>query len=512
MAGKIIDTPSRSIAEYEIQEHILLPSHIPDDFSSDKVDLSTTLIKHHSDSNNSKLRLNIPIISAAMQAVTGPKMAIEMAKLGGLGVIFCSQPPECEAEMVKAVKDYKAGFVTPDVVSPDTKIEDLIKLAEEKAYSTFPVVEHGRLVGYITKNDYHKERHRNLMVRDRMLPFDMDRQKSRVIFAFEDEVNNDLRKAYDILIESHHGSLPIVDRNGALKYVVFKKDVDEHLENPLELVDAQKRYLVGAAINTRDYNMRVPLLVNAGADILFIDTSQGHTDFVKETLQYVIREFPSTPIVAGNVVTKEGFQFLAENGAHGVKAGMGPGSICITQEQIGVGRGQATAIREVAEARDNYFRETGIYIPIIADGGIVIAKDITVALALGADAVMAGRYVAGCDESPTEVRVITRIVDGKPHEFREKSYWGEGSARAKQWQEKRYGHATFDEGVEGNVPCVGPLKTHMEQALLKIKDGTRKAGCRSIRELHEKAVLQVISEGSIKEGRVHDVVSIERYK
>jgi IMP dehydrogenase len=505
MAGKIIDIPSRSLSEYEIQQYIILPSHITKESAADRVDLSTHLIKHNPNNISNSLKLNIPVISAAMQAVTGPKMAIAMAKLGGLSVIFCSQPPEKEAEMVKIVKEYKAGFVVPDVVSSSTKIEDISKLAEEKGYSTFPVVENNKLVGYITKNDYHKERHRHLTARDRMLPFDLDKEKSRVVFAFDDEVNNDLRKAHDMLIESHHGSLPIVDRSGKLKYVVFKKDIDEHLENPLELVDAQKRYIVGAAINTHDYKERVPLLVKAGADILFIDTSQGYTDFVKETMQYIAKEFPEIPVIMGNIVTKEGFRFLAENGAHAVKVGMGPGSICITQEQIGVGRGQASAITEVANARYEYFKETGIYIPIIADGGIVVAKDITVALALGADLVMVGRYIAGCDESATDMQVVTRFVDGKFSEFRKKPYWGEGSARAKQWQEKRYGHSNFEEGVEGFVPYAGPLKTHLQQALAKIKDGMRKSGCSNIKELHEKAVLQVVSEGSIKEGQAHDI-------
>ncbi len=501
MAGKIIDTPSRSISEYDIQEHILLPSHIPKDFTSDKVDLSTSL---------SGIPLNIPLISAAMQAVTGTQMAIAMAKIGGLGVIFCSQPAENEAAMVRAVKEYKAGFVMPDTVTPDTSIEEIDKLAKEKGYSTFPVLENNRLVGYMTKNDYHAERHRHLTVRDRMLPFSVDREKSKIVFAFEDEVGGDLRRAHELLIESHHGSLPIVDRNGTLKCVVFKKDADEHMRNPAELLDAKKRYIVGAAINTHDYTARVPLLMDAGADILFIDTSQGHTDYVKETLQFIMDHY-SVPIVAGNIVTKEGFRFLAGSGASAVKVGMGPGSICITQEQIGVGRGQATTISEIAEARDEHFRKTGTYIPIIADGGIVIAKDITVALALGADAVMVGRYVAGCDESPSDIRIATRKVGGKLQEFKEKPYWGEGSSRAQQWREKRYGHANFDEGVEGFVPCTGSLKTHLHQALAKIKDGMRKAGCSNISELHEKAVLQVLSQGSIKEGRAHDVSVAGKY-
>ncbi len=495
MAGKIIETPSRSISEYEIQEHILLPAHIQKDLTSGKIDVSVPL---------ASLKLNVPLISAAMQAVTGPKMAIAMAKMGGLGVIFCSQPAEKEASMVREVKEHKAGFVVPDTVTPGTGIGEMDRLAKEKGYSTFPVVENSRLVGYITKNDYHAERHCHLTVRDRMLPFSMGREKNNVVFAFEDEVGGDLRKAYELLIESHHGSMPIVDRNGALKCLVFKKDINEHLENPAELLDAKKRYVVGAAVNTHDYATRAPLLVDAGADVLFIDTSQGYTDYVKETLQFITNHC-SIPVVAGNIVTKEGFRFLAESGASAVKVGMGPGSICITQEQIGVGRGQATAIREVVAARDDYLRETGKYIPIISDGGVVISKDITVALALGADTVMVGRYVAGCDESPTDVRIATRIADGKMQEFKEKPYWGEGSAKAQQWREKRYGHSHFEEGVEATVPCVGPLKSHLHQALAKIRDGMRKAGCCSIRELHEKAVLQVVSEGSIKEGRAHDV-------
>ena len=500
MAGMIIDRPSRALSEYDIQEHILLPGHV--DFAADKVDISTPLAK--------SLKLNIPIISAAMQSVTGSKMAIAMARLDGLGVIFCSQSPEAEAAMVKAVKDFKAGFVVPETVSPEMSISELIKLSDEKGYSRFPVAENGKLVGYITKNDYHKERHKHLRVKDRMRVFDLDKKKSKVEFILDSEVGNNLRNAYDILIESHSASLPIVDRNGVLKYMVFKKDMDEHMENPYQLVDAQNRYVVGAAINTRDYKERVPLLVRAGADVLFIDTSQGYTDFVKETLHYVTNNF-SIPVVAGNIVTAEGFRFLVENGASAVKVGMGPGSICITQEQIGVGRGQATAIHEVAEERDAYLRETGEYVPIIADGGIVVAKDITVALAFGADAVMAGRYIAGCDESPPETRVVTRNVDGRMKEFREKPYWGEGSARAKAWMKNRYDQMTFDEGIEAIVECVGPLKLHLSQALNKIKDGMRKAGCRNIKELHMKAILQVVSEGSIKEGRAHDVV-MEKYK
>ncbi len=500
MAQQIIETPSRALTEFDLHELIMLPGYKTQGMTFDSTDVSAPLTKF-SKGEQPKIKLNFAILSAAMQSVTGPQMAIGMAQEGGLGVIFCSQPIDEQAIMIREVKRNRAGFVIPETVSPETRISDVTKFADERGYSTFPVIENGKLAGYITKNDFDRKKHAGLKVKDRMLPIE------NITIAYEDEINYDLRIAYEKLIDSHHGSLPIITRDGKLKFVVFKKDIEHHVDKPMAMLDSDRRYLVGAAINTSDYRERAKAVIEAGADILFIDTSQGHTDYVKEALAYLKNEFPSIPMVGGNVVTKEGFYFLAENGADAVKIGMGPGSICITQEQIGVGRGQGTSIAEVANARDNHFDKTGVYIPIIADGGIRVAKDITVAWALGADVVMAGKYFAGCDETPTKLRTVARVIDGKAVEVREKSYWGEGSDKAKQWMAAgRYGHQDFPEGIEAWVPYAGPLKSHLGQAKAMIKDGMRKAGCPSIAELHEKAVLQILSPGSIKEGGVHDVI------
>ncbi len=502
MAKEIIETPSRALSEFELHQFILLPGYKTNEMTSDKTDLSAPLTKFRN-GEQPKIKLNLALLSAAMQSVTGPKMAMSMAQEGGLGVIFCSQPISEQVNMVKEVKRHRAGFVIPHTVLPQTLISDVIALADRRGYSTFPVVEEdGKLVGYITKNDFDRKRHAHLKVKDRMLSVE------KVSIAYDDEINDNLITAYEKLVESHHGSLPIITRDGKLKHIVFKKDIDHHFDNPMAVLDNEKRYVVGAAINTSDYGERVPELVKAGVDVLFIDTSQGHTDYVKETMRFVKKEFPDIPIVGGNVVTKEGFDFLAENGADAVKVGMGPGSICITQEQIGVGRGQGTSIIEVVKARNDYHQKTGFYVPVIADGGIRVAKDVTVAWALGADVVMTGKYLAGCDETPNKVRTLARVVDGKAVEFREKPYWGEGSDKAKEWMiVGRYGQNDFPEGVEAWVAYAGTLKNHLSQAKAMIKDGVRKAGCASIKELHEKSVLQILSAGSITEGGVHDVMT-----
>ncbi len=501
MAKQIIETPSRALSEFELHQLIMLPGYKTKGMTPDNTDISAPLTKFP-EGGQPKIRLNFALLSAAMQSVTGPEMAISIAQEGGLGIIFCSQTVEEQAKMIREVKRHRAGFVIPEIVSPETKISDVIKFGKERGYSTFPVVDDkGILLGYITKNDFDRNKHANLLVKDRMLPLD------KISVAYDDEINDNLMVAHEKLIESHHGSLPVISREGKLKYVVFKKDIDHHVDKPLAMLDPEKRYIVGAAINTSDYTQRVKAVVEAGADILFIDTSQGHTDYVKDALQFVKKEFPNTPVVGGNIVTKAGFDFLVDNGADAVKVGMGPGSICITQEQIGVGLGQGTSIMEVAKARDDYYKKTGVYVPVIADGGIRVAKDITVAWALGADVVMAGKYLAGCDETPTKLRTIARIVDGKTIEVREKPYWGEGSDKAKEWMVTgRYGQQDFPEGVEAWVAYAGSLKNHLAQAKAMIRDGMRKAGCSSITDLHENAVVQILSAGSIKEGGVHDVV------
>jgi IMP dehydrogenase len=479
-----------STSEYSrlLHEYILLPRKIPSGLKISDVNISSPLTKHEK-GKEPKFKLNIPILSAAMQSVTGPKMAIAMAQLGGAGVIFCSQEIEQEADMVRKVKEYKAGFVIPDVFSPEDLLEDVKKRIDEKNYSTFPITEdgtpNGKLVGYLTDNDFYFPKHFRMKVKERMIPIE------KVSYALLKDVVDEqgvpnLVKANDILMSGHHGSLPIVDENMKLCYVVFRKDIREHLENPLELVDNKKRFICGAAVNTHDYEKRSEALVKADVDFLCIDTSQACSDYVKNCLQYLKSNFPDVPVIAGNVVTADGFKFLVENGADAVKVGMGSGSICITQEQIKVGRGQATAVIEVAETRNKYYEETGVYVPIISDGGIRIAGDITIALALGADSVMVGGYIVGAEESNSNRRVIRTVVDGIPMEEMFKEYWGEGSNRARNWSEKRYEHpASFEEGTETLVRYIGPLKIHMSQALNMIRDGIKKAGCSNIKELHE---------------------------
>lgn len=497
MVRRIID-PNPGLSR-RLQEYLLLPGRIPKGISTNEIDLSSPLTRYKR-GDKPKLRLNTPILSASMQAVTGPELAIELAKLGGAGVIYCSQPIEEEANMVRRVKSHKAGFVIPYVFSPQTPIGEVQKRIAERRFSTFPITKdgmsNGKLVGYLTKNDFDPNLHSGLKVADRMIPIE------NVSHAMLKDVTDgkgdlDLDKANELLKECHHGSLPILERDGKLCYVVFKRDVEEHLKNPLELVDDRKRFICGAAINTHDYTERAKAVVDAGADFLVIDTSQAQSEYVEDCLHYSKKNFKGISVIAGNVVTKEGFEFLVENKADGVKVGMGSGSICITQEQINVGRGQATAIIEVAKARDELYKEKGVYVPIVSDGGISRTGDITMALALGADSVMVGRFLAGTEESRS-ARVTHHVtIDGRTVQEIVKEYWGEGSNRARDWSRFRYGHTDFEEGIETYVSYVGPLRDYLLPSLTMVRDGIRKAGGRNIKELHKKAVVQVLSSLSL---------------
>ena len=485
--------PSHTFSEY-----LLIPGYTDERCIPANVSLRTPLVKYRKGEEECPISLNIPMTSAIMQSVSDDGLAIALAKEGGLSFIYGSQTIEDEAAMVARVKNYKAGFVVSDSnLTPENTLADVLKLAEEKGHSTMAVTEdgtaNGKLLGIVTGRDYRVSRmDPSEKVKTFMTPL------KKLVTAPE---GTTLKVANDIIWENKLNSLPIVDKNGCLKYFVFRKDYAQHKENPQELLDANKSYLVGAGINTLDYEKRVPALIEAGADVLCIDSSEGYTIWQKKTLDFIRAKYGNTVKVgAGNVVDREGFLFLAEAGADFIKIGIGGGSICITREQKGIGRGQASAVIEVAAARDEYFKKTGVYIPICSDGGIVHDYHMTLALAMGADFMMLGRYFARFDESPTP----KVMVNGQYM----KEYWGEGSSRARNWQRYDLGgkaKLSFEEGVDSYVTYAGSLHDNVEKSLDKVKSTMCNCGAITIEELQQKAKMTLVSSTSIVEGGYHDV-------
>ena len=485
--------PSRTFSEY-----LLVPGYTSEQCIPANVNLSTPLVKFKKGEEPS-IKLNIPMVSAIMQSVSNDKMAIALAKEGGVSFIYGSQSVEDEAAMVARVKAYKAGFVVSDSnLQPTDTLADVLNLYEEKGHNTMAVTEdgtaNGKLLGIVTGRDYRVSRMSfDIPVSQFMTPLE------KLITAPE---TTTLKEANDIIWEHKLNSLPIVDKNGCLMYFVFRKDYTEHKENPNEILDADKRYIVGAGINTLDYETRVPALVEAGADVLCIDSSEGYSCWQKKTLDFIREKYgDSVKVGAGNVVDRDGFMFLAEAGADFIKVGIGGGSICITRETKGIGRGQATALIEVAAARDEYFEKTGIYVPICSDGGIVHDYHMTLALAMGADFMMLGRYFARFDESPTTKLNINGTYV--------KEYWGEGSNRARNWQRYDLGgksKLSFEEGVDSYVTYAGPLKDNVAKSLYKVKSTMCNCGVTNIPDLQKNAKLTVVSSTSIVEGGYHDVM------
>ena len=489
----VFDEPSHTFNEY-----LLVPGYTSAECIPSRVNLQTPLTKYRK-GETPAITLNIPMVSAIMQSVSDDKMAIALAKEGGISFIYGSQSVESQAAMVSRVKSYKAGFVVSDSnIRPDQTLADILTLKEETGHATVAVTDdgtsNGKLLGIVTSRDYRLTRMAlDTKVADFMTPFDS------LVFAREGIT---LKEANDVIWDHKLNVLPVVNSEDRLMYMVFRKDYSSHKENPNELLDAKKRYMVGAGINTRDYKERVPALVEAGADVLCIDSSEGFTEWQKITIDYIRETYGDTVKVgAGNVVDKEGFLFLAEAGADFIKVGIGGGSICITREQKGIGRGQATAVLEVCKARDEYFERTGVYIPVCSDGGIVYDYHITLALAMGSDFVMLGRYFARFDESPTnKISVNGNYV---------KEYWGEGSNRARNWQRYDLGGAgklSFEEGVDSYVPYAGSLRDNVNITLNKVKSTMCNCGAASIAELQKKAKLTLVSSTSIVEGGAHDVI------
>lgn len=484
---------------HTFSEYLLVPGYSSSECIPDNVSLKTPLVRFKRGEEPS-ISLNIPMVSAIMQAVSGPRLAIALAQQGGMSFIYGSQSVESEAAMVAEVKAYKAGFVESDsTLTPEMTLQQVMDLKEETGHSCMPVTDdgtgHGKLLGIVTSRDYRPSRDdRGKLVRDFMTPYE------KLVTAPDDTT---LKTANDIIWEHKLNQLPIVDKDQHLVSLVFRKDYDSHKSNPNELLDSHKRYMVGAGINTRDYAERVPALIAAGADALCIDSSEGYTEWQKLTLDWIRAHYgDSVKVGAGNVVDADGFRFLADCGADFVKVGIGGGSICITREQKGIGRGQASALIDVCRARDEYYKETGVYVPVCSDGGIVYDYHMTLALAMGADFMMLGRYFARFDESPTR-RVN---VNGSYM----KEYWGEGSARARNWQRYDLGGKkkglSFVEGVDSYVPYAGSLKENVDGSLLKVRSTMCNCGAINLAELRDKAKLTLVSATSLVEGGAHDVV------
>ncbi|MBQ2942139.1 MAG: IMP dehydrogenase [Clostridia bacterium] len=491
-----INEPSHTFNEY-----LLIPGYSGSDCIPANVSLKTPLVKYKK-GEEPAITMNIPMVSAIMQSVSGDRLAVALATEGGVSFIYGSQTIEDEAAMVKRAKNHKAGFVKSDSnISPEGTLAEVVALKEKTGHSTVAVTEdgtpEGKLVGIVTGRDYRVSRmDPATKVKEFMTPFD------KLIVAKE---GTTLKVANDIIWDNKLNSLPIIDDEGRLCYFVFRKDYDTHKQNPNELLDASKRYVVGAGINTRDYAERVPALVEAGADVLCIDSSEGFSEWQKLTIEWIRAKYgDSVKVGAGNVVDADGFRFLADCGADFIKVGIGGGSICITRETKGIGRGQATALIEVCKARDEYFKEKGVYIPVCSDGGIVYDHHITLALAMGADFVMLGRYFARFDESPSN-----RVSIGGTYY---KEYWGEGSARARNWQRYDLGgdkKLSFEEGVDSYVPYAGSLKDNVALSLSKVKSTMCNCGALTIPELQQKAKLTLVSSTSIIEGGAHDVIQKE---
>ena len=491
--AKILEDISRTLNEY-----LLLPNLTDERCIPNNVSLKTPLVKYKK-GEEPKYYANVPMVSAIMQAVSGEEMGIALAREGGVAFIYGSQSIESQAAMVRHVKKHKAGFIISDSnVKSGTPLKDVIELVEETGHSTVMITEdgtaNGKFIGLVTDKDYRLSRDdRNAPIDNFMTP------KDKTVWAYE---GISLAEANDVIWENKIACLPILDKQENLKYLVFRKDYEERKNNPNSLLDENKRYIVGAGINTRDYEERIQALVDAGVDLICMDSSDGYSVWQKRTIDFVREKYgDSVKIGAGNVVDKEGFRYLAEAGADFIKIGVGGGSICITRETKGIGRGNASALIDVVAARDEYLKETGVYIPLCLDGGIVHDHHITIALALGADFVMLGRYFARFDESPT--RVIKR---GNGYV---KEYWGEGSNRARNWQRYDMGgdkKLSFEEGVDSYIPYAGRLKDNLAITVAKIKSTMCNCGSITIPEFHEKARLTLVSDVSISEGSAHDVI------
>jgi len=447
-----------------------------------EVDISTMLTRN--------IRINVPIVSAAMDTVTEADLAIAVAREGGMGIIHRAMGPEMQRSEVDRVKKSESGMIMdPVIISPDAPISEALTLMERYKISGVPVTEKGLLIGIITNRDLRFETQFNKKVSQVMT-------KERLITA---PIGTDLDKAQKILHRYKIEKLPIVDEDNVLKGLITIKDIEKRKKYPNACKDSGGRLRVGAAIGTGEDSLRrAELLVKAGADVIVIDTAHGHTTPVLTTLKALKKRY-DVDVIAGNIATAEAARDLIKAGADGIKVGIGPGSICTTRIIAGAGVPQITAIKNCYDVA----KKAGV--SLIADGGIKYSGDITKALAVGAHAVMIGSLFAGTDESPGEIV----LFQGRSY----KVYRGMGSIGAmEQGSKDRYFQAgvksakLVPEGVEGRVPYKGPVAQSVHQLIGGLRSGMGYCGCKNLVELRKKARFIRITNAGLRESHVHDVI------
>jgi len=477
--------PAMKITEEALtfDDVLLIPAHsrvLPKD-----ADLSTQLTRH--------IRLNIPLLSAAMDTVTEAPAAICMAQEGGCGIIHRNFTPEGQADEVRKVKKYEAGvIIDPITVTPDTSIHDVMELTAENKISGVPVVEKdGSLVGIVTARDLRFETRYSEPISVAMTP------KERLVTVKEGASKQEIQS---LLHEHRIEKVLVVDDRFHLAGMVTVKDMQKSTEYPNAAKDEKKRLIAGAAVGTgKDTEERVELLVAAGVDVVVVDTAHGHSQGVLDRVAWVKKHYPDVDVIGGNIATAAAAKALAEAGADGVKVGIGPGSICTTRMVAGVGVPQITAIKNVAEG----LKDSDV--PLIADGGIRFSGDLAKAVAAGAHSVMVGGLLAGTDEAPGEVI----YYQGRSY----KSYRGMGSLGAMQegsadryFQNKEEGaEKLVPEGIEGRVPYKGPMVNIIHQLMGGLRSSMGYTGNATLKDMHKKSRFVRITGGGLQESHVHDV-------
>jgi len=439
------------------------------------------------------VRINIPIVSAAMDTVTEARLAIALAREGGIGVIHRAMEPDRQVAEIDKVKKSEYGMVVdPITMSPDQRLYEVLEVMEKYRISGVPVTKNGKLVGILTNRDLRFETKLDLRVGDVMT-------KEKLITA---PVGTSLEEAKEILHRHRIEKLPVVDQDFCLKGLITIKDIEKRIKYPHACKDVLGRLRVAAAVGVGPESLeRVPMLIKAGADVLVVDTAHGHSESVIEMVRSIKRRYSGTEVVAGNIVTADAAQDLIAAGADAIKVGIGPGSICTTRVVAGVGVPQITAIRACAAVANRHD------VPLISDGGIKHSGDITKAIAAGAHSVMLGGLFAGTEESPGE----TVLYQGRTY----KVYRGMGSLSAMQsraGRERYFQDPEADlekmvpEGIEGRVPYKGSLAALVYQLVGGLRAGMGYCGCKTIEELRSKAIFIRLTQAGLRESHVHDVI------